>query len=183
MKRSKFDTNFIRLENNFYCTFDEKAHHSLNNHLPKNSTFVEPCAGYGDLIDGLEKFGHKCIFASELIDRPESPKKWLLKDALTLTENDVKDADFIITNPPWERKILHLMIDHFRHLKPTWLIFEADWAHTKQSIPFMKYCSDIVSIGRMKWIRNSKHGGLKDCCWYKFNKLEQENIRFHIRNA
>jgi len=72
-----------------------------------------------------------------------------------------------ITNPPWDRKILHPMIEHFRMQAPTWLLFDADWQHTVQAAQFLKYCSRIVSVGRVSWMENGTQG--KDnCCWYKF---------------
>ena len=45
------------------------------------------------------------------------------------------------------------MIEHFKSLKPTWLLFDADWMHTRQSVhlyemmKYIKYCSMIVSVG------------------------------------
>jgi hypothetical protein len=167
-KRSKFDTNFEEIPNSFYRTFDKKAHEAIDRHISPGTKFVEPCAGYG----GLEDLGHKCTFASELIERPEAPS-WIIKDALELTADDVFGADVILTNPPWKRPILHAMISHFSALKPTWLVFEADWMHTKQSIQFMPYCRKIVSIGRLKWIEGSKYGGLKDCAWYLFDQNDE----------
>ena len=77
-------------------------------------------------------------------------------------------CDYIITNPPWNRKILHPMIEHFVSQKPTWLLFDSDWMHTKQSIPYLKYLSKIVSIGRVKWIEGSSSVGKDNCCWYFF---------------
>tara|TARA_Y100000361_G_C10970902_1_gene243906 strand:- start:333 stop:557 length:225 start_codon:yes stop_codon:yes gene_type:complete len=60
------------------------------------------------------------------------------------------------------------MIEHFVDFKPTWLLFDADWMHTKQSIPYTKYLSKIVSIGRVKWIEDSSSVGKDNCCWYLF---------------
>jgi len=181
-KRSKFDTDFDAIPFEFFRSFDVKSHLVLNEHLRPKVRFAEPCAGYGDLVYGLEDLGHECVYASELVHRPEAPE-WVIKDAMELTKEDIADADCIITNPPWKRKILHPMIDHFVSLgKPVWLIFEADWMHTKQSIPFMdKYITDIVSIGRLKWIPNSKYGGLKDCAWYRFSIKKERPITFHAR--
>ena len=38
------------------------------------------------------------------------------------------------------------MIEFFA-LKPTWLLFDADWMHTHKSSEYIKYCSMIVSVG------------------------------------
>ncbi len=185
-KRSKFDTNFDLIENNFYRTFDPRAVEALNPHLELETWFTEPCFGYGDLVKGLEAKGHVCSFASELIDRPimrEQGYQVTIKDALTLDADDVSNSTHIITNPPWERKILHPMIEHFVTLHPTWLLFEADWANTKQAIPYINgLCKKIVSVGRMKWIENSPHGGLKDISWYLFDATKDAPTQFFTRN-
>lgn len=90
-------------------------------------------------------------------------------NALELTEEDFRQSDLIITNPPWDRKILHPMIEHFIKFKPTWLLFDADWMHTKQSSELMKRCSKVVSVGRVKWIEDSKMTGKDNVCWYLFS--------------
>lgn len=74
------------------------------------------------------------------------------------------------------------MIECFRNLLPTWLLFDADWAHTKQASEYLKYCSKIVSIGRVKWIPDSKMTGKDNCAWYLFNKDPQE-IVFYGRTS
>ena len=60
----------------------------------------------------------------------------------------------------------------FRNFRPTWLLFDADWAHTKQARPYLKYCDKIVSVGRVKWIPDSKMTGKDNCAWYLFLKDE-----------
>ena len=81
-------------------------------------------------------------------------------------------AQFIITNPPWNRKILHPMIEHFSSLAPTWLLFDADWMHTKQSAQYLTKLKKVVSIGRVKWIEGSSSVGKDNCCWYLFDNTD-----------
>ena len=88
------------------------------------------------------------------------------------------DSDFIITNPPWDRSVLHPMIDHFSLLRPTWLLFDSDWPHTKQSADYMKRCSKIVSVGRIKWFGNMT--GKDNCSWYLFES-EIKETKFYGR--
>ena len=95
------------------------------------------------------------------------------------------DAMCFITNPPWSRPILHDMILHLSKLRPTWLLIDAGWMHTKQSIQFMDYCLKIVSIGRVKWIEGSKHTGKDDCVWMHFDhryKTLSHPIMFKARS-
>ena len=40
---------------------------------------------------------------------------------------------------------------------------------TLQAVPFLRHCSDIVTIGRVKWIEGSKHTGKDNHAWYRFD--------------
>jgi len=84
------------------------------------------------------------------------------QDALEL--DDYGACDSIITNPPWSRDVMHRLIMHFQDIAPTWLLLDADW---KQNPPggavSCPHCSDIVAIGRVKWIEGSKHTGKGQC--------------------
>jgi hypothetical protein len=180
-------SDFKRLDKDKYYTIDPRAVAALQPFLADREIFVEPCAGAGDLIDQLEALGHDCLYSCDI--DPDGPKDMLCKDALTIDKFDVHFATSIITNPPWSRPILHQMIEHFVHLKPTWLLFDADWMHTAQAVPYLHYyCTDIVSVGRLKWIPGTTMQGKDNVCWYKFNQRKQEGIlphpytlRFHPR--
>lgn len=165
-KRSKFE----RVERDFYPT-PRKAVIPLVSHLPNDFTFAEPCVGKYDLVNHLQDLipYSACGYASD-IDQGD--------DALNLTEEDVKYCDYIITNPPWTRSILHPLIDRCRGLRPSRSNHVGGWAFTKQAIPYLKYCSDIVVVGRVKWIPDSKFAGKDDCAWYKFINKETET-KFH----
>lgn len=65
-------------------------------------TFVEPCAGAGNLVAHLCSFGFLCAFARDLRDG---------FDALTCDPNTFQGADAVVTNPPWTRAALHPMIE------------------------------------------------------------------------
>lgn len=156
-------SNFERVERDFYPT-PREAVLPLLPHLEPGAIFAEPCAGDGALIEALESFGHYCGWAGDI--EPRSAR------VLGKNSMDMKDDSFvatcIITNPPWDRKILHPMIEHFVSMRPTWLLFDADWMHTKQSSEMIKRCSKIVSVGRVKWIPDSKMTGKDNCAWYLF---------------
>jgi len=130
-------------------------------------TFAEPCCGEGKLFVALKSFGFKCVYAGDVVDGLDA-----------LATNDYGNPDAIITNPPWTRSILHEMILHFQKIAPTWLLFDADWAHTKQAIPFLPQCSHIVAIGRVKWIEDSSHTGKDNCAWYRFDAHHNDGPRF-----
>jgi len=158
-KRSSFE----RKPRDFYPTPIE-AVYPLLDHLPDGFRFTEPCAGDGALIEHLETKGI-CIWASDI--EPQAVGIYN-RSYYQLGSDEIIKSDYIITNPPWDRKVLHPMIEHFIKFKPTWLLFDADWIHTKQSIPYMTMCRKIVSVGRIKWFGNMT--GKDNCAWYLFDK-------------
>jgi hypothetical protein len=147
-------SDFQKIEKDAYMTFDKRAASPLlsyYNHAPLR--YYEPCAGNGDLISLLDSFvcaGH----SDDEIDARISYYK--------------TDADYFITNPPWSRRLLHPIIENLRNQLPAWLLFDADWMHTQQAIPYMQYCKTILSVGRLKWIPDSPHDGKDNCAWYLF---------------
>jgi len=160
-KRSDFE----RKELDFYPTPIE-AVRPLIPFLPLKSTFCEPCAGAGHLIRHLEGLGHKCVSAFDIRPLAEDIRQ---HDASWMLWDDLNDAEFVITNPPWERSVLHQIIERSARLKPTWLLFDSDWAFTKQAVPYLDMCRKIVTIGRVKWIEGSSNSGMDNCCWYLFD--------------
>lgn len=161
-------SNFTRVDRDYYRT-PREAVAPLVLHLPVDDLqYWEPCAGDGALIDALDDMiGFACIAASDIAPMGDSIGRM---DALTATEDNVAGCTHIITNPPWTRQILHPMIEHFSAMRPTWLLFDADWMHTRQSAPFMGWCRKVVSVGRVKWIPDSKHTGKDNCAWYLFDQ-------------
>lgn len=156
-------SNFKRRKQDAYDT-PYKAVYPLSPHLPRASTYIEPCAGAGLLLAALGSEGFPCVYATDINPRAENVRQG---DALKFHYK--QKADYIITNPPWTRQLLHPMIDHFKQFHDTWLLFDADWAHTKQAIPYLIYCHKIVSVGRVSWMENGV-SGLDNVAWYLFKK-------------
>lgn len=157
-------SNFERRERDFYPTPYDAALPLLP-HLKPGARFCEPCAGDGSLVDHLTKHGFVCARARDIEPRRGDIDK---KDALTTLTGNI---DYFITNPPWDRKILHPLIEFLSDQHPTWLLFDSDWMHTKQSgVLMQRRCVKIVSVGRVKWIPNSKMTGKDNCCWYLFDR-------------
>ena len=158
-KRSDFE----RKPRDFYPTPIE-AVEPLISHLPNGFTFAEPCAGNGALVLHLESGEGHCMWTSDI-----EPQQYSIEtmDYSQVGEQELLGSDYIITNPPWDRKILHPMIDHFCKLRPTWLLFDADWMHTKQSKYYMQFLHKIVSVGRIRWFGNMT--GKDNCAWYLFD--------------
>ena len=160
-KRSSFKRN----PRDYYQT-PAAAVAPLLPHLPPETRFIEPCAGDYALAGHLEIATMSCVQAFDIhpmeyyIDRQDALGDW----------GAVKSADCIITNPPWDRKILHPMIEKFSAMLPTWLLFDADWMHTVQSAELMRLCKKVVSVGSVKWIPDSKMTGKDNCAWYLFDR-------------
>lgn len=129
--------------------------------------FAEPCAGDGALVRHLEGIGLRCVYAGDICAG---------QDALALDQYGAADA--IITNP---REVMHRLIDHFQHIAPTWLLLDSDWASTRQAAPFLSSCSDIVAIGRVKWIEGSKYTGKDNHAWFRFDARHSRGAIFHWR--
>lgn len=128
--------------------------------------FAEPCCGDGDLVRHLESLGFDCVQASDI-------RRGM--DALSLSDIP---GDAIVTNPPWTRDLFHSLIEHFWLIKPSWLLFDADWAHTRQSAQLIRHCSHIVAIGRVRWIPNSPLTGKDNAAWHRFAPDHNSGPRF-----
>lgn len=161
-------SDYVRVERDFYPT-PISAVEPLIPHLPYTFDYVEPCAGDGRLVQHITELteGHgQCIFQSDIEPRASHIRE---ADALDIDFGSYGVMDYCITNPPWDRKILHPFLEHWLDICPTWLLFDADWMHTKQSAVYMTYCVKVVSVGRVKWIEGSKSVGKDNCCWYLFD--------------
>ena len=164
-KRSDFE----RKPRDFYPTPIE-ALKPLLEHLPVDFLSAEPCAGNGALLEHLETKGI-CMWASDIEPQADGIHK---NDYSEIGYNELVESEYVITNPPWDRKILHPMIQYFAPRIRTWLLFDADWMHTKQSVPYMNMCSKIVSVGRIKWFGNMT--GKDNCAWYLFDRKVNNTI-------
>lgn len=162
-KRSTFD----RAPRDFYPT-PREAVLPLLPHLEYGSIFAEPCAGDGALIKHLEWGGMSCVEALDIEPRTGDAYR---ADALDWSPEP--SVDFIITNPPWRRDLLHPMIARFSKTRPTWLLFDADWMHTRQSALYLPWLRKVVSVGRVKWIPGSKMTGKDNCAWYLFDQASE----------
>ena len=87
-----------------------------------------------------------------------------------------------MTNPPYRREVLHQLIPHFQGIAVTWLLLPADFVSTLQAVPFLGHCSDIVTIGRVKWFVDSKYTSKDNFGWYRFDARHKGATAIHRRN-
>jgi hypothetical protein len=167
-------SDFPRRKHDVYATPYE-AVPSLVAHLPPLTLYYEPCVGEGDLVQHLQRHAHQCVGASDIR---------FGKDALQLTADDMRGAEYIITNPPWTRRLLHPMIEHFVTLVPhVWLLFDGDWMFTKQAAPYFRYLELAVPTPRLKWIPNSKYTAKDNTCWYLFSASPDQPAKISPRRG
>jgi hypothetical protein len=165
-------SNFPRIDKDGYDTPWE-AVLPLLPFLHSGTLFIEPCGGKGALTAALEAHGHQCAYSCDISPRAPDIVK---RDALDLVGSDALAAGMIITNPPWSRKRLHPLIDHLRKLRPTWLLLDMNWANTQQAAPFLRFCSHIVVVGRIKWIAETTMTGKDDAAWFRFDAFETQTV-------
>jgi len=175
-KRSSFD----KLNERDFHPTPRKAVLPLLRHLRGVRRYIEPCAGNGALIGHLRSLKKlECVYACDIqpIRLGEIIEK---RDAMTLTGDDLGDADAFITNFPWTRirkdnsgYPLIPLIEHCSSLLPTWTLLDADFMHIQLAAGVMKRCAKVVSVGRVRWIEGSDSDGKDNACWYLFNDIER----------
>ena len=139
-------------------------------HLAGVTTYAEPCCGEGLLISHLVRHRLTCTYAGD-IQTGDDALFWFPRAHEII-------PDIICTNPPWTRQLLHPLINHFMRQCPTWLLFDADWAHTLQAAPYLPHCAKIVAVGRVKWIAQSAFESKDNAAWYLFDRRHTAGASF-----
>lgn len=161
-RRSDFD----KLEKDKYHTIDVRAYAPMIGVFSNIETFIEPCAGGGNMVRDLADIGPECIYACDIEPEADGIHEHSYED---VPEKYLQQAEYIITNPPWTRAAMHPFIEWcIASGKPAWLLIDTGWASSKQARPMLAYCSDIVPTPRLNWIPGSKHSSKDDTSWYRF---------------
>jgi hypothetical protein len=122
-------------------------------------TLAEPCGPSDSVfVRTLESFGFEFTYTGDFRDGHDA-----------FLRKDFNGAQRISTNPPHSRPVLHPLIMHLCAIAPTWLLIDSDWKETRQAAPYMKYCSLVLPIGRLKWFEDSEYSGKNNFCWYRFD--------------
>lgn len=164
-------SDFKRRANDAYFT-PMKAVLPLLPHLPSGPfEFIEPCAGDGRLVRHLEANSPgRCVGAYDINPLANGIVQ---RNAMTLSSGPM-----FITNPPWTRQLLHPLIEHLSAIAPTWFLFDADWAQTKQAAPYLRLCRKIVAVGRVSWMENGT-SGKDNSSWYLFDRKANAQAEFY----
>ena len=158
-----------------YRTWQKRPNKALANVLTNEPfTWIEPCAGGGDIIDwiSLLKPRSRCVGAWDIEPLRNDITK---QNFLDVDLSGHSSFDYAITNPPFSGKmretcfgILDKCIEHA--VIGTWLLLPSDYDCNENFIPYMKHCQKIVAINRIKWFKNSSASESKNCKWYFFTK-------------
>jgi hypothetical protein len=165
-------SSFRRRERDNYPT-PVTALPPLLRHLEPSAKFIEPACGAGLLAEHLVKAGYTC---SGQFDLPE-------RDVTSARYDDVDPDAVFVTNPPWDRKVLHPAIVNLSDQRPTWLLVDTGWIFTQRAVPYLTRLRHIVAVRRLKWIPDTPHDAMDDCCWLLFDRprSDGESPRFHGR--
>jgi len=174
---SKRSLKFARRAQDAYDTPAAAVTPLLPSLLPDTS-FCEPCAGAGALVDHLKAAGFRCAGAWDI-----EPRRADIKRADALTMIPPTHANVYVTNPPWSRTALHPLIAHLSAQLPTWLLFDSDWAFTQQSAPFMPWCRCIIAVGRVRWIPGTTMDGYDNAAWYLFDRTYKPTLTLFYGRA
>lgn len=178
-RRGARQSRFAKKALDTYDTIDPRAVAALRPHIRELTRFIEPCAGKGDLVRQLQAIGLQCLDQFDIAPRAEG-----IRQADALSGDYAFDFRWraIITNPPFEWPLLGQLINTWLlQADTTWLLLEANWAHTIRATPFMAHCRRIVSIGRLRWVEGSGHSSTKDYAWYEFGCFPVAATTFHPR--
>jgi hypothetical protein len=172
---------FPRSPRGFYPT-PAKAVEPLLRHMSAGVQFDEPCAGNGALAQHLEAAGHALVTASDTCPMAEGIQE---QDALNLEKCN---GEMFITNPPWPEpnrrgEPVLSILTHLSSLAPTWLLLPADFAHNIYFGKIESRCNKIVSVGRVKWIADTKFTGKDNCAWYLFDENHIGSTVFYGRDT
>lgn len=172
-------SNFEKVPKDFYATTDADAVAPLVPFI-RGLTYAEPFYGDGDLEDLLMDVA-TCTWRSDIRETVFSSQ---VMPATELTPYDVKDCDYIISNPPFTRSVLLPCIDHLVKLKPTWLLLPADMMHNKYMTPHMEKCELVLSVGRLCWflVNGKRVKGVDNYAWFKFVDYKCDTV-FKGRNG
>lgn len=122
-----------------------------------------------------------CKWRSDLVPQVSSAA---VKNALEITKEDLKDCDYIITNPPFSWVMLKPLLEYLPTLKPTWLLLPSDCMHNVRMSPYVEKCSSIVSVGRLYFHKQGEDEtkvkysrGTANFCWYFWEQHPTKEYR------
>ena len=167
-------SNFARKALDTYDT-PNAAVAPLLPHLPPKTRFIDPCAGAGDLVEHLIDAGHVFNAGYDLQPRADYIRQAIFwpptvapsrPKTSTLHHQSCRGSGSAFASDDRPLRSFD---------RPPGLLIDANWMFTAQAEPFLRYCSKIVTVGRVRWIPGSTMTGKDDCAWFLF---EPEPVMF-----
>lgn len=166
-----------------YYSIDERIGLALNMDLPDHEfTYIEPCCGGGDLMAQIKSNG-KCIQAIDI--EPEQvmfQKYGNILDVGDARHVELKDADVILTNPPFSRQqipVFHEMLKRFidHGYEEIYMVLPFNFAANLNFEWAMKYCDIVRPTGRLKWFNDGRNlSDTKDHAIFRFRPRHCDTI-------
>lgn len=160
----------------------------------RGKSFIEPCAGDGRLAEHIFKLqpDSTLVGAYDIEPQKESvlgvpiKQRDIVNDPI---EEVYDDVDLFVTNPPYLNNKqsgyqLNKIILQLSSILPTWLLLNGNYVFNKKSAECMRFCTDVLPIGRVKWIEDSAMSGKEDSIWALFDSRRKETqlTYLHPRN-
>lgn len=106
IKHKKLGKNYRARNNNdhddFFPTYHALTRHLLDNkEFDKKDTFLEPCAGAGDITKVLKEYGYEIVIEMDI--NPRHPD--IIKEDFINGNYDLTKIDNIVTNPPFKMSV------------------------------------------------------------------------------
>lgn len=168
---SKRTSGLPRHPNDHYDTPTEAIKPLLPLLENEGPVFAEPCLGSGNITLVLKRGGFLCGYAGD-IQTGQDVLEW----------TNPEKVDFVCTNPPWDRSraLTNRIVDHLVCLGiPAWLLLPTDWLANQNSAPWLPHISDILFLGRVRWIAGTTNGGMENSCWIRFNQGHRGGAKLH----
>jgi hypothetical protein len=137
--------------------------------LQSPEPWVEPCAGCGNLVAAIPN----CVDSSDIAPRAPS-----IRQADAFDEHPILP---VITNPPFN--LADQLLTHWLATAPhVWLLHPLGKIANRNWQWAMAHATDILPIGRVRWIAGTANGGYVDHVWVRYGGVKSDGIlRFHRR--
>ncbi len=182
---------YPRRESDFYPTPPETTAKVIPHLDNRVKIIAEPMCGDGAIVEVFVEAGYFTSYVADITPRGHALNYDHIqtKDVFETTAEDFDDVDVIVSNPPWPSPKHHnpsdrapvgagqptvAIIKHLIQFKPCWMLLSADFMHNQYFGALAPYCRKIVSVGRVKWIPDSKAVGMDNACWYFFETTIEE---------
>ena len=139
---------------------------SLSPYLSPGQSFIDPCAGAGELVDTLVNHGLECILAADDLPR----EHWVLRRRSLELEITGSEVDAIITNPGRDPATTNRLISHLGRQVPTWMLIGSAWGHEAKNSKLRPMLRMVVTVHDPVASAEGEVEGLETMAWHLFSQ-------------